>query len=93
MSKGKFALGALFGAAAGLVTGILTAPKSGKETRSDLKKKAKEIKEDASDKLAVAKDKASDVVSSAKDMTSDYRDRAGRAFDSAKKEFQKQSDK
>ena len=40
MSKGKFVLGAAIGAAAGVVAGLLTAPKSGKETRADLKKKA-----------------------------------------------------
>jgi gas vesicle protein len=33
----KFALGTLFAAAAGYLAGILTAPKSGKETRKDLK--------------------------------------------------------
>lgn len=33
----KFALGAVIAAAAGYVAGILTAPKSGKETREDIK--------------------------------------------------------
>lgn len=33
----KFALGAIFAATVGFVVGILTAPKSGKETRKDLK--------------------------------------------------------
>lgn len=38
MGKAKtFALGAVFAAAAGYVVGILTAPKSGKETRRDIK--------------------------------------------------------
>ncbi len=48
MSKqtGRFALAALFAAAAGYVTGILTAPKSGKETREDIKDAAsKQIRE------------------------------------------------
>ena len=36
----KFALGALFAAAIGYIAGILTAPKSGKETREDLKNAA-----------------------------------------------------
>ena len=40
-NKGKkFALGALFAAIAGFVAGILTAPKSGKETREDIKNAA-----------------------------------------------------
>lgn len=33
----RFAIGAIFAAAAGYVAGILTAPKSGKETREDIK--------------------------------------------------------
>jgi gas vesicle protein len=33
----KFAVGAMIAAAAGYVAGILTAPKSGKETRKDIK--------------------------------------------------------
>src|ERR1041385_1928715 len=33
----KFAIGAVLAAAAGYVAGILTAPKSGKETRQDIK--------------------------------------------------------
>lgn len=41
MKKGvNIAIGAITGAAIGVVAGILTAPKSGKETRGDLKSKA-----------------------------------------------------
>lgn len=40
----KKVLAVIGAAAAGFVTGILTAPKSGKETRQDLKKKAGEMK-------------------------------------------------
>jgi len=36
-STKRWALGALFAAIAGYITGILTAPKSGKETRADIK--------------------------------------------------------
>ncbi len=42
--KAKFTFGALIGAAAGIVAGMLTAPKSGRETRADLKLKARELK-------------------------------------------------
>ena len=49
----KFAVGAILGAAAGLVAGKLIEPKSGKETRQDLKNKAGDMKEKAGD---VAKD-------------------------------------
>ena len=34
---GKFVLGAIFGAIAGTVAGVVLAPKSGEETRKDLK--------------------------------------------------------
>ena len=41
---GKIAFGAIIGAAAGIVAGVLTARKSGKETRADIKSKALELK-------------------------------------------------
>lgn len=37
----KFFLGVVLGAAVGVLAGILTAPKSGKETRQDLKEQGK----------------------------------------------------
>jgi len=47
MSKSRntvrnFAIGAAISAVAGYIAGILTAPKSGKETRTDIKNKAEE---------------------------------------------------
>ena len=39
---GKVAIGTALAAAAGYVAGLLTAPKSGKETREDIKNKANE---------------------------------------------------
>lgn len=45
-------------AAAGFVAGILLAPKSGKETRADLKRKAVETKEYVTDQAGVVADKA-----------------------------------
>jgi gas vesicle protein len=36
-NAGRFAIGALIAAAAGYAAGVLTAPKSGKETRKDIK--------------------------------------------------------
>lgn len=43
----RFAIGAMLAAAAGYVTGILTAPKSGKETRADVKNAAVKAKTEA----------------------------------------------
>lgn len=55
MSKNKkFGLGLLIGAVAGAIAGLLTAPKSGKETRDDLKNKAGEMKGSAERKLKEA---------------------------------------
>jgi gas vesicle protein len=57
----KLPIAALIGAAAGLVAGVLTAPKSGKETREDIKNKAEELKQKAvkaaDDTKNAAKDK------------------------------------
>ena len=87
MSKGKFALGAIIGATAGVVAGILTAPKSGKETRADIKAKAGEIKDQAGDKYAHVKKKDEKAVQQGKKTVDDYRGRAERVVDTAKKEF------
>ncbi len=45
-------------AAAGFVAGILLAPKSGKETRDDIKRKAGEAKDYAVEQAGVVKEKA-----------------------------------
>lgn len=50
----KVALGAAIAGISGYLAGLLTAPKSGKETREDLVEQAGVIKDDASVQLAVA---------------------------------------
>jgi len=87
MSKGKFAAGTIFGAIAGVIAGILTAPKSGKETRADLKLKADEIKGGAVEKTDDLKGKASEVVKDVKVAAEDLKVRAERAVDGAKEGF------
>ena len=47
----KVAIGAAIAGAAGYVAGILTAPKSGKETRADIKRTAAHAKSEAEKKL------------------------------------------
>ncbi|MCL2173698.1 YtxH domain-containing protein [Candidatus Saccharibacteria bacterium] len=54
-SGGKFFLGAIFGGAVGAIAGLLSAPKSGKETREDIKKKAGEVKKTADEKVEKGK--------------------------------------
>lgn len=50
----KFAIGTIVAAAAGYITGILTAPKSGKETRQDIHDGAIKAKREAEKKLKSA---------------------------------------
>jgi gas vesicle protein len=53
-STGKIAAGAALIGIAGYVAGVLTAPKSGKETRKELKTAAKNTKTEAEKKLKAA---------------------------------------
>lgn len=62
----KKALAVVGAVAAGFVAGILTAPKSGKETRADLKKKADELKTEAGKYANKTKAAAKDAASSLK---------------------------
>jgi len=87
MSKGKLAIGALIGAGAGFVAGILTAPKSGKETRADIKSKASDVKAKAKAKAGQAKIKAAAVTDDVKEKAVDLKSRTERAIDGAKKGF------
>ncbi|HZM63694.1 MAG TPA: YtxH domain-containing protein [Candidatus Saccharimonadales bacterium] len=50
-STKKLALGAVIAGAVGYVAGILTAPKSGKETRKDIKDKAGQVLAEAEKRL------------------------------------------
>lgn len=65
----KFAIGALLAGAIGYVTGILTAPKSGKETRENIADKAGEIKEGAEEQLQNAHDELSELIKTAKNKS------------------------
>lgn len=62
----KKLLAVIGAAAAGFAAGILTAPKSGKETRADLRKKADEAKVAAEKRAKQAKLAAKDSVDSIK---------------------------
>jgi gas vesicle protein len=73
-STGKFMLGAAIGGAIGAIVGVLTAPKSGKETRADIKKKAGEAKEFAGAKAKEVKKTAKKAVKKAKKAGETWRD-------------------
>lgn len=87
MIRGKFALGAVIGIVAGAIAGILTAPKSGKETRADIKAKANELKSQADYKADAAKNKAGEMAEDVKAKAEDLRDRTEHAIEGAKKGF------
>lgn len=72
MSKktGKFALGAIAAAVGGYVAGVLTAPKSGKETREDIKDTAVKARIEAERRLKVAHSELQDMVKKAQDKLS-----------------------
>lgn len=65
----KLAIGAALAGAVGYVTGILTAPKSGKETREDIAEKAEDIKEDAEEQLQTAHDELNQLIKTAKNKS------------------------
>ncbi len=74
----RFAIGTILAAAAGYIAGILTAPKSGKETREDIKetvqrtytlaeKELKKLHTELSQLLGQAKDKVEQLKGSAQE--------------------------
>ncbi len=69
MKKGtKFALGTAVAAGVGYVAGVLTAPKSGKETRKDIQDKAKKARQESEKKLKELNTELGDLIAKAKTM-------------------------
>lgn len=68
----KVAIGAAVTAVAGYVAGILTAPKSGKETRADIKDKAAETYNVAEKELKKLHTELSDVIDEATDKIQSF---------------------
>jgi len=85
--KARITIGALIGAAAGIIAGFLTAPKSGRETRADIKAKAEELKNQASETADIAKNKVSDVADDVKTKAVDYKVRGEKAVRDAKRDL------
>ncbi len=63
--KSKFALGTLLAAGAGYVIGLLTAPKSGRETRTDILRASRQAKVEAERKLKEAHSEFSKLIDEA----------------------------
>lgn len=79
----KFALGTLFAAAAGYLAGILTAPKSGKETREDIKDATAKGVAEAEKQLKKLHTEMSTVLNKAKDEASSLKGKAREDLDAA----------
>lgn len=79
----KLALGAAIGVVAGFVTGILTAPKSGKETRQDIKKTANNVKREAEKKLKELSVELSDLISKGQKIAKEQGGKAKAGLDVA----------
>lgn len=69
----KVAIGAAISAAVGYVAGILTAPKSGKETRADIKNKAVETYAAAEKELKKLHTELTDVIDEVSDRINSFR--------------------
>jgi len=74
---GKFLLGALIGAAAGVVVGILFAPRSGKETREIIGEKAKEYSEKGKELIQKGTKAAKGKIKQTADRISDRMEKQG----------------
>ena len=79
----KFALGAALTALAGYIAGILTAPKSGKETREDVKNKAVETYTTAEKELKKLHTELNDVIAEAVDRLGALRGKSEKSLDEA----------
>jgi len=64
----KIAIGALIAAAAGYVAGILSAPRSGKQTREIVKDKTLEVKKDLEKEVKIAQEELSKKIKIAQEM-------------------------
>jgi gas vesicle protein len=69
-STKRLAIGTVLAAVAGYIAGILTAPKSGKETRGDIKKAALRAKAEAEKKLKALYSELDSLLAKAKRGTS-----------------------
>lgn len=79
----KIALGALLAGAAGYITGILTAPKSGKETREDIAGKATDAKEETVEQLKSLQVELEELIKTSKDKTLALKSNAREEFNEA----------
>jgi gas vesicle protein len=79
----RFALGTLFAAVAGYIAGILTAPKSGKETRAEIKDTATKSVNGAEKQLKKLHTELNKVINQAKGEADSVKGKAREEVDAA----------
>lgn len=79
----RIAIGSAIAGAVGYVTGILTAPKSGKQTREDITDKAEDMKESAEDQLQNAHDELGELLKTVKNKSVALGSKAREEFNEA----------
>jgi len=92
-AAGKIVLGTAIAAAAGYVAGILTAPKSGKETRQDIKDKAVETYAVAEKQLKKLHTELGQLIAQITEKAKDLREKGGNKFDDILSQSHKAKDK
>lgn len=79
----KWAIGAAFAAIGGYLAGLLTAPKSGKQTRADIAQKAEDVKEGTAEQLQAVHDDLVTLLKTAKTQTIALSSQARQEFNEA----------
>ena len=90
---GKVAAGTVIAAAAGYVAGILTAPKSGKDTREDIKIKANETYHSAEKELKKLHTELNEKLTLANEKINEIRENGGKKIDEILSHSNKAKDK
>jgi len=92
-STKKFALGAVFAAAAGFLAGILSAPKSGKDTRTDIKNAATASVNEAEKQLKKLNTQLTDLLNEGKKQVADLKGKAKKESDELMEKGQQMREK
>lgn len=80
IKKSKIALGAAIAIASGYVAGVLTAPKSGQQTRKDISKKASKAKTDGEKQLKKLHSELSDSIAKAEKNLANSKTKASKSY-------------
>ena len=85
----SFLRGFLFGGVIGAVLALLYAPKSGKETREDIKRRSRELLEEMDEQLADVRTQAAKILDEGKKEAEKLRAEAEKRLEEARKRAEK----